>query len=156
MQQFEDTVRGAFLGSAEARSKVEELYPEPDEMNKIILRDTRRFVAALEEAIGPFIREGTSDTRPIETFTEPVTAIARFYDKDISAEEAARELGQDDGAQFALTIQNNRALLNAGLGPLARGDRIPRAMWDSKDESGVSLFQQSAQALGLATPINNQ
>ena len=156
VQVFEDSVRGAFLGSAEARSKVEELYPEPDEMNKLILRDTRRFVAALEEAIGPFIREGTDDTRPIEIFTEPVTAIARFYDKDISAEEAARELGQDDGAQFALTIQNNRALLNAGLGPLARGDRIPRAMWDAKDESGVSLFQQTAQALGLATPINNQ
>jgi mono/diheme cytochrome c family protein len=152
---FADQVRdGHILGGA-ARDFVKRLYPEAAEMDELVAKDRRRFLAALEEAVGPFLKVGADKGRPIEDFPEPVSAIARWYlGQELGPEEAAREVGLSDVKTFLRAVENNARLQELGLFPLRRGNAIKREVWESRAE-GFSPFQVAARELRLGVPILN-
>ena len=65
-------------------------------------------------------------------------------------ESGRGKLGLRDATQ--LPIRGNLVLLELGLGPVAAGSKIPRAMWDSR-EAGPSTFQKTAVAIGLGAGV---
>ena len=90
--------------------------------------------------------------RPIRDFPEPIGAVARRYQKDLGLADAARELGLDDPRDLAAAIRSSSRLRTMGLGPLARGEVIKRAVWDSL-ETHLSTFQRAARELERGTPL---
>ncbi len=153
MIDFRDSVRdGAGVFDA-ARRKVHRLYPEPAAMSELVAKDRVKFMAALSEAIGPFLQVGDDRTKPIEEFAEPVGAIARFYQRDLTLAAVACEMGFENPEVLRELIQHNRELVRLGLGPLVGGQTIKRAAWDS-NAAFVSPFQEAMRALGKATPVN--
>ena len=91
-----DEIRPLFQGKAGQKvgDKVLQLFPENDRMQKIVRKDREHFMEALEEAIGPFVQVGEDANKPIDAFPDPVTKVANRYLLDVSAETAAREIGQ--------------------------------------------------------------
>lgn len=78
----------------EARNKVLELYPPRSEMDSIIEDVRREYLRKLTDAIGPFLLVGADETKRVTDFPEPVSHVARLYDKNLGLEEAACEIGQ--------------------------------------------------------------
>jgi serine/threonine-protein kinase len=154
IQRFKDNIRDSLVLSGEARDKITQLYRSNEELDRLQQRDTLRFMAALEAATGPFLKQADDASKPIDAFPEPIAAAAHLHDADVGLEEAAKELGLSDPAQLASAIRTNIALQRLGLGPLAEGYKIPRAMWDSREDFGGSVFQVTARELGLGIPIN--
>jgi serine/threonine-protein kinase len=148
-QPFKDSVRNGFAASGQARGKVDALYVRQDQMESLLDGDRARFLQALERACGPFLKLGDDKDRPIYEFPEPISKLTQRYEKDLGREEAARELGYpniDD-----LNVRGNQKLQQLGLGPLAQGHPIPRAMWDTLDESSASIFQRTAEAQAVGS-----
>ena len=71
---------------AEAREAVKALYPEKEEMNKIIETDRKRFLSALERA-------GLDPKSAHPTDGEPVNALSNRYERDVDLKSAAAEFG---------------------------------------------------------------
>ncbi|MEZ6123207.1 MAG: c-type cytochrome domain-containing protein [Planctomycetaceae bacterium] len=153
MIDFRDTVREGTGVFGEAKRKVRNIYPEAEAMNRIVEGDRRRFLNAVEQCVAPFLRVGDGAGREITEFAEPVGAVARFYQRDLTPETAACELGIPSPDQLSTMIGANRELIRLGLGPLVNGDTIKRADWESQ-EAFVSPYQETARILGLATPVN--
>lgn len=149
MQAFRDTILGSDVLSAEARDKVEQLYVSQDKMNAKVALDRKRFKDALQSAIGDYVQQGADKDTDIFSFPEPIAKLVKHYERDLGLEEAARELGLDAIGKF--NTDGNQRLQELGLGPLAKGYPIPRAMWDTLEESAVSVFQLAAQALGVGS-----
>ncbi|MBV8078126.1 MAG: hypothetical protein JO284_17085, partial [Planctomycetaceae bacterium] len=55
---FKDTIREGLAVAGAARDKVERLFPEKAAMDKLLGRDEARFLKALDEATGPFLKVG--------------------------------------------------------------------------------------------------
>jgi mono/diheme cytochrome c family protein len=70
----------------EAREAVKALYPEKEEMNKIIETDRKRFIDAL-------IRSGVDPKAKHGTDGEPVNALSNRYERDVDLKTAAAEFG---------------------------------------------------------------
>ncbi len=153
MISFEDTLRDGLGVFGEPRRKVRSLHVERPVMNRVVAADRARFLTALEQAIGPFLQKGDDADKAIDQFAEPVGAIARLYQRDLGPEQAAFELGIDKPAQLRELVLANSELQKLGLGPLARGESIKRAEWEST-AAFVSPFQEASRILGLATPLN--
>jgi serine/threonine-protein kinase len=149
---FKDVVRGGDAVSGTAREKVQRLYPGDKKLARLIQKDRRRFLSALEKAIGPFLQVGADKRKAIAEFPEPVGAVARLYVKDLGLEEAARELNFADARELKRLIATNGRLREMGLGPLARGGRIKRQLWGSLTGT-YSLFHKAAAELGRGTPV---
>ncbi len=151
MQSYENALReGAGLAS-EARDKVDLLYRSPDEMNRVVEADRQKFSQAVLNAIGPYLQvnsAGVSASEVLAGLPEPISALVRYYDRDIGPEQAAVDLGFNDTSR--LTVFNQK-LQELGLAPLAQGRRIPRQMWDTLEESSASVFQRAALALGVGS-----
>jgi serine/threonine-protein kinase len=150
--EFKDVVRdsGAVFGAA--RDKVRRLYPPARKMERLLQKDRKRFLRALEEVVGPFLKVGADRKKDITAFPEPVGAIARLYVKDLGLEEAACELNFADPKDFKLLIEKNERLRELGLGPLAQGSRVKRQLWQSL-RGTYSLFHKVAAELGRGTPV---
>jgi mono/diheme cytochrome c family protein len=74
------------LLNAEAREAVKALYPEKEEMDKIIESDRKRFIDALvKSGIDPKIKHDTDG--------EPVNALSNRYERDVDRRSAAAEFG---------------------------------------------------------------
>jgi serine/threonine-protein kinase len=149
---FKDEIRDGNAVSGPARTKTRKLYPAFDELMTLIKSDEDRFVASLDKAIGPFLKRGGDREKDIREFTEePVSKIAKFYQRDVSLDEAAMELGFADPKQLAAAIQNNDRLRQLGMAPLIQGGMIKRDAWGSiKDR--LSPFQRAAFELDRGTP----
>lgn len=78
MIPFTDQIRNGHILGGDARELVKRLYPEQAEMDKLLERDRKRFLIALDEATGPFLKVGDDAGRTIDEFPEPITAIARW------------------------------------------------------------------------------
>ncbi len=153
MIDFQDSVRtgvGVFDG---AKRKVENLYPLPDVMAKLVEKDRAQFLRAMHEATGPFLLVGDDSKKSIDQFAEPIGAIARFYQRDLKLEEVACELGLEDPKLLGQMIQHNRELIRIGLGPLGQNSTIKRADWENIS-TFVSPCQETMRILGLGTPVN--
>lgn len=148
----ENIIRGSAGVFGRARKKLELLYPPRDTMQSLIDRDERQYLAALEQAIGPFLKVGEDADRSAASFPEPVGAVARRYLRDMTGDAAAAELGFQDARQLAAAVKASSRLRAAGLGPLAAGQKIKREAFDSR-AGGLSLFQRTASELDLGVPV---
>ena len=148
---FEDAVRSGAGVFGAARDKVRELYVEPQTINPLLERDSKRFLQALDTAVGPFLKTADDQAKPIEQFAEPIGAIARFHQRDVSLAVAALELGFTSTDELKGAIKSNPQLKKLGLGPLANGQTIKRSDWESR-EFVTSPFQEVARLIERGTP----
>jgi serine/threonine-protein kinase len=155
MIPFKDTIRAGLAVAGDARAKAERLFPEKEPMDKLLEKDEARFLKALDEAAGPFLKAGEDQKKPIKEFPEPIGAVARAYMKDLGPEEVAAELGFGDPKDLAAAIKANPRLRQLGLGPLLQGAAIKRTEWDSLDGRFISTFQDAAHELDLGTPFRS-
>ncbi|MEZ6143922.1 MAG: hypothetical protein R3B91_00530 [Planctomycetaceae bacterium] len=154
MIDFQDDIRsGVATFNADAQKKVRELYPEHEEMDRLLDESRRRFLSRLEQAMGRFLKQGEDADKPITLFQEPVSFVARNYDKNVNLEAASRELGFKNRDELKNALKGGRRLVELGLKPLVEEDgSIKRSFWDSR-ESGVSIFQEAASELARGTPV---
>jgi hypothetical protein len=146
-----DVIRAGNGVFGKARIKVERLFPTEKEMNRLLKKDETRFVTALEEAIGLFLKVGPDKNKEIRGFPEPIGAIAKVYLKDLHLEEVARELDYQDLKELTILIKSNNRLKVLGLRPLLQGAGIKRDLWESL-KGPQSLYQKVARELEKGTP----
>ncbi|QDV66432.1 hypothetical protein Poly24_01180 [Rosistilla carotiformis] len=150
-----DFVRsGNALESAEARRKVQEMYASQSELSQALKDSREGYLNKLKAAIGVYLHVGKNKDRPIEEFEEPISRVARLYDRNLDLESAARELGYESINDLENQVFSG-GLFSLGLGPLAiEGGTIKRAEWESR-KATVSVFQQAASELRIGSPFNN-
>jgi serine/threonine-protein kinase len=151
MIRFKDTLSAGAAVGGDARRKLDELIPPQDKWDRLLSEDENRFLAALTKACGPFLQAGEDKDKDIRAFPEPVAAIAMLYNKDITAVEAACELGISDPAKFELLVKSSSELRGIGLAPLAGGEKIKRETWHSLRDF-LSQFHRAANQLDAGTP----
>jgi serine/threonine-protein kinase len=152
MIHFSDRVRGGNILGGAARDFVRRLYPEPAAMEEEVKRDEKRFLDALEEATGRFLKVGADAGKDIKDFPEPVGAIARWYlAQELTSTEAAAELGLADAKTLEGAIKANPLLQRDGLFSLAQGHTLKREVWESTEFS-FSPYQRAAKELKLGEP----
>ena len=156
MIHFKDQVRTGHILGGSARDFVRRLYPEPKDMDPAVERDEKKFLAALGEAVEPFLKVGPDARKDIRDLPEPISAIARWYlVQELGPEEVARELGLRDAKKLQAAIEFNNDLRQLGLGPLAQGATIKREAWESL-AGFTSPFQEAARQLRRGTPFRVQ
>lgn len=149
---FKDTVRDGTALQGQPLEKVRRLYPTPEAMNKLLQKDAERFLKALEEATGPFLKVGADKDKDLKDFPEPVGVLARQYIlKELTVVDAALELGLEDATLLYAAIKTNDRLRQLGLRPLITGATIKRETWESL-ERFISPYQEVANTLELGTP----
>jgi serine/threonine-protein kinase len=155
IMDLRDTVRKTSEVLADvAREKIEKLYAPEDEMKDLVARDRKQFLDAMDRMIGKYLRGDPRAKEPsIETFPEPVSEAVRRYGKDLRLADVAAELGLERAADLGARLNDPR-LLDLGLGPLGVDGAVPRALWDSREEAGVSVFQRAIVVLGLGRSKN--
>ncbi|WP_232529995.1 c-type cytochrome domain-containing protein [Rosistilla oblonga] len=155
MIPIDDFVRsGNALESAEARRKVQELYATPADLLAALNDSKVAYLSKLKAAVGTYLQVGKNKDRPIEEFEEPISRVARLYDRNLDLEAAARELGYESITDLKNQVFSG-GLFSLGLGPLAiEGGTVKRAEWESR-EATVSVFQQAASELRIGSPFNN-
>ncbi|MGE0607603.1 MAG: c-type cytochrome domain-containing protein [Pirellulales bacterium] len=155
VQSYTDSIRGSFLsGGSAVIDKVERIYPTADALKGLIDNDVAIFMNALDRTISPFLNDGAEEPKSIEQLAnlpEPITALARLYQSEIGLEEIARELGLAP-SELAITIRRNDRLLQLGLGPIAANGKIVREMWDTREDTGTSVYQEAGLELGMCVP----
>jgi serine/threonine-protein kinase len=149
--RFKDTVAASVAVGGDALRKVQDLFPPQEAMDQTLADDEDRFLRSLSKACGPFLQIDDDKDKDIRAFPEPISAIAVQYGKDISAAEAAYELGLPGPDELASRIQSNPQLRELGLAPLANGERIKRETWQSLKEF-LSQFHRASSQLQLGTP----
>ncbi len=155
-KSFDDVISFSHaVRHAKARELIDEIY-DVDAMQKVLKRDRRDHLLLLVETIGPFLQVGEDKDKAIESFPEPISLVARQYDKNMTVEDIACELGYENSSQINL---NDDDLIDLGLGLLRPefADRpadlvYKRSMWDSI-VGGTSVYQEACEVLGLGQPI---
>jgi serine/threonine-protein kinase len=158
MIAFEDTVRATFAGVDNATAdKVRRIYPAKEEMQRLVQADMERFLTAVDKATGNLVRTGPDDRRKITEFPEPVTKAAKDYDRLLSIEDVARELGLPESPEKAQKLSiphaaelagifKTAAFRRLGLSPLASGETLAREVWEK-------ALQAAVLELKLGVPI---
>jgi serine/threonine-protein kinase len=149
MKTFQDEVRTHPAVFGDAKAKLLRLYSPTAEMDALLAKDEERFLRALDTAIGPFLRAGDDARKDVRDFIEPIGEVARGYDKDLTPDAVAAELGLAGVAALQGVIQGNPKLQELGLGPLLDAKAVKRELWEGRGV-GLSLFHQVAIELGLA------
>jgi serine/threonine-protein kinase len=151
---FADEVRLGHALAGDAKAKVERLYPDKPEMDRLLADDSGRFLAALEMAAGAILKVGPDRDKPIGDFPEPIGSVARLYHKDLGPAQVAAELGLKDPKALQDAIRANPELRRLGLGPLLQeGGMIKRAAWESLKFLNTP-FQEAAAQLERGTPYH--
>jgi mono/diheme cytochrome c family protein len=145
MIPFKDRLRDHSAVFGDAESKVRLLYKEQKQMDDLVDVDRKKFLVALEKAIGPFLRiEGDKDT-PLIRFKEPVALVAGPYRRgflDMKALTLEFFLEKPEEVQ---KIGAGR-LKELGLEMLTKpGGLVARLQWEASD--GFSLMQEVAREL---------
>lgn len=147
---FHDSIRTGSSVFGDAEYHVKKLYPARDQMDRLIDEDQQRFLAAISKTTGPFLRDESQATRPIESFPEPVGEVARLHRLvSLDLQTIACELGIAD-PQELVTAVGAKTLKKLGLDSLLQGGTISRAEWEAFD--GPSLMQSLARELRY-TPV---
>ena len=133
MIEFSDTIRASSSVFGGAEQQVRRLYPEKAVMDRLLKQDADRFLAALEQAIGPFLREGADKDKPIREFPEPVAEVARFYRLDyLDLKAVAAELDVEDPREIVRTVGETK-LKRLGLDGLLKDGVVSRPEWEATD-----------------------
>jgi hypothetical protein len=136
----------------EARAKVRQLHRKPEELDALMKGDQDRFVASLDRVMGRYLKVGADQKKDIREFTdEPIGRAARAFHRDLSLDDAAAELGFEDGRQLAAAINGNDRLRQLGLGTLINGGSLKRSAWQSQKQR-LSPFQRAASELDRGSP----
>ena len=147
---FQDVLREGHAVFGEPQRAVEKLFPPQKEMDQLLAQDERLFVAALEEAIGPFVKVAENKNRDIKEFAEPVGELARRYRLGfLDLRAVAREVEQRQPDDVKVKV-GERSFKKLGLEALLRpGGVISRLEWESSSErrEGISLMQELAREL---------
>lgn len=152
MLTFEDKIRASHLLQGEAERKVEALYTRDEVMQKLVEKDSARFLRSLEQAIRPFLDQPDTEKKLITAYPEPVGKIAKWYKLgNLGLSEIAAELGQDDHDELQTAVKHNSRLRDLGLRPILNDATIKRESWESG--RGLSMFQTVASELELGTPV---
>lgn len=155
--EITDNIRSSVVLAGSAGRKVASLYRDK-EVEPTVQQDTSSFMSALTTCIGPFLKQGEDATKDLREFPEPIKEVVNLYDTGVNLEDAARELGVAKG-KLESSLSNDR-LQALGLGPLmvkdknGKENKIPRDVWDSKDDNGTSVFQVVAREMGIGIGIN--
>lgn len=168
MRDFRDEIREghALRRNADASQLVEDLYPDQAEMQGLLDDSRRDYLQSLAKVLKPYLdlpEDAGRDevSAAARRFPEPVSALARFYDRPIDLETAACELGIEDPETLR---QKLGLLVELGLDPLTKSTdiadhgrplagKVKRSFWDSQD-GGISIFQRLASEMGTAIPVN--
>jgi hypothetical protein len=157
IRPYKDNIRRTVRLGAEVSTKIAALYRETEVASRIE-EDTNKFLEALNKCIGPFLRQAEHKEKDIRYFPEPIVKVVKLYDAGVSLETAAFELGVSKAD--LLSALRDPDLQSRGLAPLAvkdasgRENKIPRDVWDSKDDNGISVFQFVAGEMGVGVGIN--
>jgi serine/threonine-protein kinase len=157
---FKDALRQSFVGRpGEVAAKVLQLFPEQQVLDKVVQQDQQRFLAALDQAIGPFLRSSDADKRDVRDFPEPITAVSKRYGHPVNLERVAAELGlpptdqeiietgiRASAAEFKTAIRVSEALRKIELGALASDESLTREQWEK-------VYQRAARELGIGIPV---
>jgi hypothetical protein len=130
-----DAVRTGVINVPSFRNyeKVLAVYRGQTELDAFFKKDDARFRNAI-------LATGGETTK-----AEPVNELSKKYDKKVSLELAAAELGLESGA-FRLKIHDNPTLGNLGFEQLLQpGGLYPRDAWEG-------IFPEVLSALRLGTP----
>jgi mono/diheme cytochrome c family protein len=150
MKDFTDQIRTGAAVTGDAARKVKRLYPEQKLMNELLAADRVRYLAALKQAIGPFLGDGQDDGAASPT-SEPIGFVARLYAlTPLSLAAVTAELGLDGPAELQAKLGEN-GLRELGLLPLVNGDSLSRHDWETGP--GMSLMQRVSRELGY-TPFD--
>ena len=149
MKTFRDEIRDHPAVFGDAKAKLLRLYAPTGEMDALLAKDEQRFLRALGEAIGPFLRVGDAAGKDVRDLVEPIGEVARGYNKDLAPDAVAAELGLADVEALQGAIRGNPKLQELGLGPLLDAHAVKRELWEGRGV-GLSLFHQVAIELGLA------
>jgi serine/threonine-protein kinase len=144
----------ALAGNGTGKAKVAALYANNQRLETVLQDDRKDYLEALEKVIGPYLRQGLDQARPLTDFVEPIGRVTLWYDNDVTLGEAALELGLSDASELRGAIGGNGELKLLGLGVLADGGTIPRRTWDTLEEARTSLFHRTTGAIGLGPGIN--
>lgn len=123
----------------DARRQVRELYPPDNEMQDLVIRDSKQFAQAMTELSTGILKDETFDELP-----EPIGEVARrYYLEPLTLKTVAAELSIDvDKARAA--IEADPVLRRLGLRVLLReGGTIKRAAWESP--AAFPLMKQVAR-----------
>lgn len=147
MIPFKDQVRDAAAVLGAAADKVRRLYPEQKAMDALVAGDRDRFLAALEKAVGPFLRAGADKAASLDKFREPVSEVAIPYRRGyLDLRMVAAELFVQNPDDLSRLVGAPR-LRSLGLDALTRpGGLVGRYQWEAAD--GYSLMQETAAVLG--------
>ncbi len=152
VNKFQDTIRDGVAVTGRALEKVGRLFPTREVMDARVAKDQARFLAAVDEVAGGFLRVGDDSKKAIGDFPEPISTISRLYQKNPGLDEIAAELSLADGKTLKALIAANAGARRLGLGPLLQGESIPRSEWDSLKGQTSSTFQKAALELERGTP----
>jgi serine/threonine-protein kinase len=151
MIEFKDRIRDGVAVPEAARRKVEQLFPSVQAMERLVKKDQAQFLAALEEAVGPFLREPGSKATTRD-LPEPIIPVAKVYQADLDLQTVAAELNLKDGVTLQTLIRANPRLERLGMADLLKnGGAINRAEWGTPGR-GVSTFQKVASEIAHGTP----
>jgi serine/threonine-protein kinase len=152
MLEFSDRIREGASVADGPRRKVEQLFPRHDEMAQLRKKDEAKYVGALEEATGSFLRVGDDKTKPTREFREPIVPIAKIYQAAMDLDMVAAELNLKDRTVLQAMIQANPRLQRLGLADLLeQNGAISRAEWGTAGQ-GTSTYQQVSSEIDRGTP----
>jgi serine/threonine-protein kinase len=149
MQPFQDDIRQGHGVRGSDAVKVERLFRPQTEMDQLVQADRDRFLAALEKAIGPFVRQGPDADLPLTEFREPVGAIAKQFSDDLSFEDVVAELGHSRGDELKVLFRDP-GYRQFGLGVIVDGKSLKRDTWEKMEP--FSIYHEVADRLELGTP----
>jgi serine/threonine-protein kinase len=151
MQIFEDSLReGHALINSDARRKVEDIF-RWNEMKRRLDEGRNSFLTKLTAAVGPFLQHQEDTEKPIQAFPEPISAVARLYNKELGLNELATELGYEDPNELSSHL-SNRGILRLGLTAVRTGGTIKRSMWEGREDVSTP-FQEAANELNIGIGI---
>lgn len=163
MITFTDSIRPLYEGRpGDVADKVRRIYPPAADMARAVAGDRERFMAALRQAVEPFLKDAAGKPLDPGTLPEPVTDVSKRYDRDLAVADVARELGlpadrqaaEKEGVrvsadELSTAIRVTDQLRRLELAPLAGGERIKRSQWERNN-------QRASRELGLGIPFQVQ
>ena len=150
MVDFKDQIRDGHsqLNQREI-AKIDAIF-RSDAMQQRIRIEREAYLKVLREVIGPCLQIGKDADQPIESFPEPITAIVRMFQRDLSADRLAAELGIPDVSFLSRTIENQTDLLSLGLGVIPKGGTLKRKHWEARGRNArESIFQRVSKKFGF-------
>jgi len=150
---YKDSVRTYSPLGGDAQRKLQRLYATHNSMNSTLEKDRSAYMNAWRKIAAEYLQLGDDKLKDVKSFPEPTGFVARMYDKDVTAEQAAAELAMPV-AGFNAIIQRSQSLLEFGLGPLPDGGGVPRQLWDSLDEARASVYQRTCTQLNMGAALS--